>query len=67
MDLWKLGFLLLIIGVGIPLMYGLYSFVLASVAWYWRVSVIFVVSGCIALLAAAVRERMESEIPEEKY
>lgn len=67
MDLWKAGFFLLIIGVGTPIVYGLYSFVLASIPWYWRLSIISIILGCVVLLTAAVRERLESETPEEKY
>lgn len=67
MDLWKVGFALLMVGIGIPIVYGLYHFVLESIPWYWRLSAISVVGGCAVLVIAAFKERMESETPEEKY
>lgn len=67
MDLWKLGFALLMVGIGIPIAYGLYSFVLASISWYWRLSIISIILGCVMLLIAPVKDRMDSETPEEKY
>ncbi len=67
MNLWHIGFALLVIGVGIPVVYSLYKFVLASIPWYGRLSIICVVVGCIVLLAAAAKDRMQAPSPEEKY
>lgn len=67
MNLWHVGFALLVIGVGIPIVYSLYKFVLVSISWYWRLSIICIILGCVVLLASAVRDRMQSPSPEEKY
>ncbi len=67
MDLWKIGFALLIVGVAIPVGYGLYSFVLSSIDWYWRLSVLFIIAGVLTLLASAILDKAKSSPPEEKY
>ena len=67
MDLWKVGFSLLIIGIAIPIGYGLYQFVLTPIDWYWRVSLLFVIAGILVLLASAVQDQLKSTPPEEKY
>ncbi|KXB05777.1 hypothetical protein AKJ49_00055 [candidate division MSBL1 archaeon SCGC-AAA382A03] len=67
MVLWKIGFALLIVGIAIPIGYGLYQFVLTNMAWYWRISILFVVAGVITLLASAIQDQLQSNPPEEKY
>ncbi|KXA99477.1 hypothetical protein AKJ40_03025 [candidate division MSBL1 archaeon SCGC-AAA259M10] len=67
MDLWKIGFALLIIGIAIPIGYGLYQFVLTSIEWYWRISILFIIAGIVTLLASAVQDKLRSTPPEEKY
>ncbi len=65
-DLWEIGFILLSIGIGIPIAYGVYKFTLSSIAWYWRASVICVILGCGFLILSAARDQMQSSKPEEK-
>lgn len=67
MDLWKIGFALLIIGIVIPIGYGLYEFVLAPIKWYWRLSALFIIAGVLTLLASAIWDKSQSSAPEEKY
>jgi hypothetical protein len=66
MKLWYLGFGLLSVGIIIPVMYGLYEFVLASVPWYLRLSVILILAGVLILMASAVRDRISQETPEQR-
>ena len=65
-DLWTIGFILLIIGIGIPVSYGIYEIILAEMEWYWSVSITLIAFGLIFLLISAVKERTESSKPEEK-
>lgn len=67
MDLWKMGFALLIIGIAIPIGYILYQFMVAKIDWYWSLSVLFIVAGILILLASAIRDKVQSSEPEEKY
>ena len=67
MDLWKFGFALLIIGIAIPIVYGISQFILYPAEWYWRLSIIFIVAGIVTLLASAIHDRLQSTSPEEKY
>jgi membrane protein implicated in regulation of membrane protease activity len=66
MKLWTVGFALLAVGIGIPVMYGLYEFVLASIPWYWRLSVLLIVVGFLVLLVSAIRDRIRQVTPEQK-
>jgi len=66
MKLWYLGFGLLMVGITIPVLYGLYEFVLASVPWYLRFSVILILLGVLILMASAVRDRINQETPEQR-
>jgi len=67
MDLWKLGFGLLIVGLAIPIGYGLYQFVLTPLEWYWRLSVLFIIAGVLILLVSAIIDRIGETKPEERY
>ncbi len=69
MDLWKIGFALLIIGIAIPAGYGLYQFIITdwSIAWYWALSITFIIGGSIFLMIAAILDKLKSTTPEEKY
>ncbi|MFO8109606.1 MAG: hypothetical protein R6U17_03655 [Thermoplasmata archaeon] len=67
MDLWRIGFSLLIVGIAIPLGYGLYQFVLTPVAWYWRLTILFIAAGLMVMIVAAIKERASSSKPKEKY
>ncbi|KXA98036.1 hypothetical protein AKJ37_01645 [candidate division MSBL1 archaeon SCGC-AAA259I09] len=67
MNLWKIGFALLIVGIAIPIGYGLYQFVLTPIDWYWRISILFIIAGIITLLASAIQDKTQSTTPEEKY
>lgn len=67
MNQWKVGFALLIIGIAIPIGYGLYQFVLTPIEWYWRVSILLIIAGIITLLGSAVQDKFKSTTPEEKY
>lgn len=67
MDLWKIGFTLLIVGIAIPIGYSLYQFVLTPVEWYWRLTILFILAGLIVMLMAAIKDRASSTKPEEKY
>lgn len=67
MDLWEIGFSLLVIGIAVPIGYGLYQFVLTPVDWYWRLSILFIIAGIITLIGSAVQDKLESSLPEEKY
>lgn len=66
MNFWIVGFALLAVGIGIPIAYALYEFVLASIPWYWRLSVICILAGVLVLMGAAVRERLSEETPQQK-
>jgi hypothetical protein len=66
MKLWHVGLALLAIGVAIPLFYGLYEFVLASIPWYLRLSALLVLAGCLVLLGSALRDRMGQEPPQRR-
>jgi hypothetical protein len=66
MKVWHIGFVLLAAGVAIPVIYGLYEFVLVSVPWYFRLSVLLVLAGVVVLLASAIRDRMNEETPERR-
>ncbi len=66
MNLWNIGFGFLILGVAIPIAYGLYEFVLASIPWYWRLSVVSFLAGLTLLIVSAISERARSEPPEQK-
>jgi len=65
-NLWTIGFALLALGIGIPIAYALYEFVLASIPWYWRLSAICILAGVILLMGAAVRERLSEETPQQR-
>lgn len=66
-DLWKIGFILVSIGIGIPIAYGSYVlFTKVNLEWYWNVSIICIILGCGFLVFSAARDRMESSKPEEK-
>ena len=67
MDLWNVGFAFLAAGVAVPIVYALYKFVLTSIPWYWRLSVILVLSGVVILAASAAKDRTEDSSTEEKY
>jgi len=67
MDLWKLGFGLLIVGLAIPIGYSLYQFVLTPLEWYWRLSVLFIIAGVLILLVSAIIDRIGETKPEERY
>lgn len=67
MDLWKIGFFLLIMGIAIPIGYGLYKFVLTPIEWYWRISLLFILAGIATLLVSAIHDKLQSASPEEKY
>ncbi len=67
MDLWKIGFTLLIVGIAIPIGFALYQFVLTPVEWYWRLTILFILAGLIVMLMAAIKDRASSTKPEEKY
>lgn len=65
-DLWKIGFVILLIGIGIPLGIAIYEFALADLEWYWTLSVTLVVLGIIILTVSAIKDRLKSSKPEEK-
>ena len=67
MKVWHVGLALLAAGIAIPVMYGLYEFVLASIPWYFRLSVLLVLAGVLVLMASAVRDRMNQETPERRF
>lgn len=67
MDLWKIGFTLLIVGIAIPVGYALYQFVLTPLEWYWRLSFLFIIAGVFILLISATLERLKETKPEEQY
>lgn len=67
MDLWKIGFALLAIGIAIPSGYALYRMLSSSMEWYWILTVILIIGGILVLLAAAIRDAISEPIPEEKY
>lgn len=66
MDLWNIGFGLLITGIAIPGICALYKFVLTPVDWYWRISLIFVMAGILVLLASAIKEKVQATPPERE-
>ncbi len=66
MNLWNIGFAFLAVGIAIPAVYALYKFVLSPIAWYWRLSIIFILVGLVFLTASAVKDRLEASPPEEK-
>lgn len=67
MSSWKIGFALLIIGIAIPLGYGLYQFALSSIDWYWSLSILLIIAGIITLLTSAIIDTIRSPKPEEKH
>jgi membrane protein implicated in regulation of membrane protease activity len=66
MNSWHVGFALLVLGVAIPVGYGLYEFVLTPVPWYWRLTILCILAGCLVLLASAIRDRLQMPTPKEK-
>lgn len=66
LNLWTLGFIFLIVGIGIPISYGIYEIMLSQMEWYWSVSITLIVFGIILLLVSAIKERMKESKPKEK-
>lgn len=62
MDLLRsLGFLCLGIGVGGPLVYGIYKFIQADIEIWIRIPIILVILGFLFLVFSAIRDRLKEE------
>lgn len=67
MDLWKIGFSLVIMGIAIPVGYAIYQFALEPIGWYWALTIMLMIAGVAVLLIAAIMDRLKEVKPEEKY
>jgi len=67
LNLWKAGFILIILGIAIPIAYGIYKLALVGIPWYWSLSIFLILSGSIVLLASAIKDKISSEKSKEKY
>ncbi|RLF94837.1 hypothetical protein DRN45_02535 [Thermococci archaeon] len=62
MDLLRsLGFLCLGIGVGAPLAYGIYKFILADIEIWIKGIVLLIILGFLFLIFSAIRDRLKEE------
>lgn len=62
MDLLRsLGFLCLGIGVGAPLAYGIYKFILVDIEIWIKGIVLLIILGFLFLIFSAIRDRLKEE------
>ncbi|MEA1993258.1 MAG: hypothetical protein U9N35_02520 [Euryarchaeota archaeon] len=55
------GFLCIAIGIGVPVIYGVYEFIISETSVLIKIPVLLAVLGFLFLMTSAIRDRLKEE------